>query len=176
MTALIFVVSSLSHLVVMVFLLRLLLPLCHADSRNPFSQGVLRLTNPVILPLRRVLPPIKRFDTASLVALLLVQLAGTALVWFLSGMNLAAPGLLLLASLRELLSLLLQFYFFALLLHALLSWISPGAYTPAASILNSLCAPVLRPFQRLIPPIAGMDLSVLFALIAIQAVQILLNS
>ncbi|MGD9843024.1 MAG: YggT family protein [Steroidobacteraceae bacterium] len=175
MTALIFIITTLSHLVIMVFLLRLLLPLCRADIRNPFSQGVLRLTNPVILPLRRLLPPIKRLDTATLVALLLVQLASTAIVWTLRGLSLTSPHLLLLASLHELLSLVLQFYFFALLLYAILSWISPSTYTPAASILNSLCVPVIRPFQRLIPPIAGLDLSVLFALIAIQALQILLN-
>jgi YggT family protein len=57
-----------------------------------------------------------------------------------------------------------------------LSWVAPGTYSPGANLVNSLVAPVLRPFRRLIPPIAGLDLSALFALIAIQALQILLNS
>lgn len=175
MTALIFIVRTLLGLLITVFLLRVLLPLCRADARNPLSQAVIKLTNPLVMPLRRVLPPIKRLDTASLVALLVVQLASTALVWLLSGLTLSASGLLYAAT-RELLSLLLQFYFFVILINAVLSWVAPATYSPAASVLNSLCAPVIRPFQRLIPPIAGIDLSALFALIVIQALQILLNS
>lgn len=176
MSALIFIVKTLSGLLIMVFLLRLLLPLCRADSRNPFSQAVIKLTNPVVRPLRQLLPPMGRVDTASVVALLAVQLASTAVVWLLSGLGLNAPMALIYSALRDLLSMLLQFYFIIILLNALLSWVAPGAHSPGASLLNSLCTPVLRPFQRLIPPIAGLDLSALFALIAIQALQILLNS
>ncbi|MGC3983050.1 MAG: YggT family protein [Steroidobacteraceae bacterium] len=175
MNALIFIVSTLLSLLVTVFLLRLLLPLCRADARNPLSQAIIKLTNPLVLPLRRVLPPIKRLDTASLVALFLVQLASVTIIWILKGIPLTGSALLF-ATVRELLSMLLQFYFFAILIYALLSWVAPGNYSPATSILNSLCEPVIRPFQRVIPPIAGLDLSAMFALIAIQAVRILLNS
>lgn len=176
MAALIFIIQTLLGLLVMAFLLRLLLPLCRADARNPLSQAIIKLTNPLVLPLRRVLPPIKRLDTASLVALLAVQLASTAIVWVLSGYGLSAPIALIFAALRELLLTLLQFYFIAILINALLSWVAPGTYSPAVNILDSLCAPVLRPFRRLIPPIAGIDLSALFALIAIQAVRILITN
>ncbi len=176
MAALIFVVQALLGLLVTVFLLRMLLPLCRADARNPLSQAVIRLTNPLVLPLRRVLAPIGRLDIASLVAVLAVQLATTTLIWVLRGYGLGAPGALIFTALRELLTTLLQLYFFVILIGAVLSWIAPGTYSPGASLLQSLSAPVLRPFQRLIPPIAGIDLSALFALIAIQAVQILLNS
>lgn len=175
MAALIFIIKTLMGLLTCVFLLRLLLPLCRADSRNPFSQAVIRFTNPLVLPLRRVLPPIKRLDTASLVSLLLVHLATTVLIAVLRGYGLSFPGLLL-VGLRDLLSLILQFYFVVLLFFAVLSWVAPGTYSPASSVITSLSTPVVRPFQRLIPPIAGIDLSVLFALIAIQALQILLNS
>ena len=175
MTALIFIVKTLLGLLITVFLLRVLLPLCRADARNPLSQAVIKLTNPLVLPLRRVFPPFGRLDTASLLALLATQFASTALVLMLRGFPLSAP-LLLQTGLRELLSLILQFYFFVILINALLSWVSPGTYSPAANILDSLCDPVLRPFRRLIPPIVGIDLSALFALIAIQALQILLNS
>lgn len=175
MTAIIFIIRTLLGLLTMVFLLRLLLPLCRADARNPFSQAIIRFTNPLVLPLRRILPPIGRLDTGSLVSLLLVQLATTAVITLLSGDGLGFPGLLL-TSLRDLLSLVLQFYFVVLLVYALLSWVAPGTYSPASSVITSLSTPIVRPFQRLIPPIAGIDLSVLFALIAIQALQILLRS
>lgn len=175
MAAILFIVQTLLGLLTVVFLLRLLLPLSRADARNPFSQSIIRLTNPLVLPLRKLLPPIQRLDTASLVALLLVQLGCSTLMALLRGYGLVFPGLLL-GSLRDLLSLVLQFYFVVLLIYAVLSWVAPGTYSPAASIVSSLSEPVVRPFRRLIPPIAGLDLSVLFALIAIQALQILLNS
>lgn len=176
MAALIFIIQALLGLLVTVFLLRLLLPLCRADARNPLSQAVIKITNPLVMPLRRVLGPVGRMDTASLVAVLLVQLTSTSVVWMLRGLGLDAPGALIFTAIRELLSTLLQLYFFVILIGAVLSWISPGTYSPGANLLHSLSAPVLRPFQRLIPPIAGIDLSAVFALIAIQAVQILLNS
>lgn len=175
MQALIFIVQTLLQLLVVVFLLRLLLPLCRADARNPISQAVIRLSNPLVLPLRRVIPAIRKLDTASLVALLLVQLAATAIVFLLSGVGIRSPVGLVLFALRELTLTVLQFYFFAILIYALLSWIAPAAYSPAASLLTSLCEPVIRPVRRIIPPIAGLDLSALFVLIAIQALQIVIR-
>src|SRR4029079_8039067 len=83
MRAITFVVGALLQLVVTIFLLRVLLPLARADSRNQLSQAVIRMTNPLVLPLRRILPPIGKVDTASIVALLLVQAAATATLWLL---------------------------------------------------------------------------------------------
>ena len=86
MEAIRFIVGTLLQvLLVMVFLLRVLLPLVRADSRNQLSQAVIRLTNPLVLPLRRVLPPIGKVDTASIVALIIVQAAAVAMLWLLGG-------------------------------------------------------------------------------------------
>lgn len=175
MQALTFIVQTLLQLLVLVFLLRFLLPLCRADSRNPISQAVIRLSNPLVLPLRRVIPAIRRIDTASLIAVLLVQIAATGIVFVLSGLGISSPLGLLVFALRELAVTCLQFYFFAILVYALLSWIAPSAYSPAANLLTSLCEPVIRPVRRVIPPIAGLDLSALFVLIAIQALQIVIR-
>jgi YggT family protein len=173
MQALVFIVQTLFQLLATVFLLRFLLPLCRADARNPLSQAVIRLTNPLVLPLRRAVPAIGKIDTASLIALLLVQVAATAIIFLLNGLGFSSPVSIILIACRELALTVLQFYFFAILIYALLSWIAPSAYSPAASLLASLCEPVLRPVRRLIPPIAGLDLSALILLIAIQALQIL---
>lgn len=175
MVALLFIVQTLLQLLIVVFLLRFLLPLCRADARNPVSQAVIRLTNPLVLPLRRVVPAFGKIDTASLIALLLVQIAATAVIFLLSGLGVSSPASILLVALRELALTCLQFYFFAILIYALLSWIAPSAYSPAASLLTSLCTPILRPVKRLIPPIAGIDMSALFVLIAIQALQLLIR-
>lgn len=174
MAALIFIVKSLLGLVVWAFLLRVLLPLCRADARNPFSQAIIRFTNPLVMPLRRVLPAWGRIDTGALVALLLVQLIATGVVWLMQGLPLFPAAILATAG-RDLIIALLQLYFIVILGYVILSWVAPGTYSPGTNLLASLSNPVLRPFQRLIPPIAGIDFSAVFALIAIQALQILLR-
>lgn len=177
MDALIFIVRTLLQLLlVTVFLLRVLLPLVRADSRNQLSQAVIRLTNPLVLPLRRILPPIGKIDTASIVALLIVQFAATAVLWLLGAYPLVFTlGQFTYIALLTLVLTILQFYTFAILLYVLLSWIAPGTYSPAAMILSSLCEPILRPVRRVLPPIAGIDLSALFVIIGLQALYILIT-
>ena len=177
MQALIFIVHTLLQvLLVTVFLLRVLLPLTRADARNQLSQAVIRLTNPLVLPLRRLLPPAGKIDTASIVALLIVQIAATATLWLLGAYpSVEMPAQFFYIALRSLLSTILQFYTFALVLYILLSWVAPGTYSPASSLLANLCEPLLRPVRRIIPPIAGLDLSALFVIIALQALYISIN-
>jgi YggT family protein len=174
MEAIRFIVGTLLQvLLVMVFLLRVLLPLVRADSRNQLSQAVIRLTNPLVLPLRRVLPPIGKVDTASIVALLIVQAAAIATLWLLGAYPwVFTPEQFLYVVVMALVTTILRFYIFALLLYVVLSWIAPGTYSPAAALLESLCEPLLRPVRRLIPPLAGIDLSALFVLIGLQAIHI----
>jgi YggT family protein len=177
MDALIFIVRTiLQVLLVTVFLLRVLFPLVRADSRNQLSQAVIRLTNPLVLPLRRVLPPMRKIDTASIVALLIVQAAATAILWLLGAYPWVYNGVQFTVEVvRSLAATVLQFYTFALFLFILLSWVAPGAYSPAAGLLASICEPLLRPVRRVIPPIAGLDLSALFLIIALQALYILIS-
>jgi YggT family protein len=174
MAALIFILDALLTLVVVAFLLRLLMPVVRADFRNPVGQAVLQFTNPLVMPLRKLLPPAGRLDVASVVALLAVQLAKTAVLWLMAGGGLV-PLPLLIAALRDLASTVLQFYFVAVLIYALLSWVAPGRYSPGAQLLGRLCEPLLAPLRRVIPPIGGLDLSALFVLIGLQALQILLR-
>jgi YggT family protein len=174
MAAILFILNALLTLLVIAYLLRVVMPLVRADFRNPLGQAVLRFTDPLVRPLRRVLHPVGRVDVASIVALVVVQLAATALLTLVAGGGLL-PGPLLVAALYRLADTVLQFYSVALLIYVLLSWIAPGAYSPATQLLDRLCEPLLRPFRRLIPPIGGLDFSPLFVLIGLQAVQILLR-
>ena len=174
MIAVLFIVRVLLSLALFVVLARLLLQWTRADFRNPISQAVVRLTNPLVIPLRRVLPPIGKVDTASVVALLLVA---SVEVLILAGLHGAAfPSALQFAEevVLEIARMLLQTYLCAIFLYAVLSLIAPGGYSPLQSVLTSLCEPVLRPFRRLIPAVAGLDLSPLWAIIAIQATLLLL--
>jgi YggT family protein len=174
MTAILFVLDALLTLVVVAFLLRVLMPLTRADFRSPIGQAVLRLTNPVVMPIRRLLPPAGRVDVASIVALLLVQLVKSMALRLVAGGGLALVSLLPWA-LRDLARTVLQFYFVVILLYALLSWVAPRGHGPGADLLARLAEPVLAPLRRIIPPLGGLDLSPLFVLIGLQALQILLR-
>src|SRR5215207_6344081 len=122
MRALTFVIGALLQLVVTIFLLRVLLPLARADSRNQQSQAVIRLTNRVVLPLRRLLPPVGKIDTASIVALVLVQLIATVILWSLRQYPwVLTPPQFFLVALGSLLGTVLMFYTFAMVLYVLLS-------------------------------------------------------
>lgn len=176
MNALIFIVSAVLQIVLIVFLLRVLLPLSRSDSRNQLSQAVIRLSNPLVLPLRKMLPPVGKMDTASVIALLLVQTAVSATLWLLGAFPwVLAPPQFVQLVLISLVTLVLHFYIFALLLYVLLSWVAPGTYSPAGALLESLCEPLLRPVRRLIPPLAGIDFSALILIILLQAINILIG-
>jgi YggT family protein len=174
MAALLFILDALVSLVVIAFLLRLVMPLVRADFRDPIGQAVLTLTNPVVLPLRRLFKPAGRVDVASVVALLLVQFTGTALLQAVAGGGIALERVLF-TGLRSLAQTVLQFYFVAVLLNALMSWVAPGGHGPALRLLDKLCDPLLNPLRRIVPPLGGLDLTPLFVLIGLQALQILLR-
>lgn len=175
MSALFYIVETLLSLVFFVFLLRLLLQLVRADFRNPVAQAIVRLTNPLILPLRRILPPAGKLDTASIVAVVLIVLAEVGLMYALrTGTLPGAITWLRLAALDAVVKVL-WVYFYAIVLYALISLIAPGQHSPVSLLLDSICEPVLRPFRRMIPPIGGIDLSPLWVCIALQALLILLR-
>jgi YggT family protein len=175
MNALYFIVDTLLSLLLFVVLLRLLLQVARADFRNPISQAVVRLTNPLVLPLRRIFPPVRKIDTASVVAVLITGAAVVAALSLLRGAGLPEPLAWLQTTLLEIVRMALWTYFYAILFYALLSFLAPGTYSPVHPLLDSLCDPVLRPFRRLIPPIGGLDLSPLWTMIVIQAALILLR-
>jgi len=175
MGAIIFIVDTLLQLAVFVVLARLLLQWSRADFRNPICHAVVRVTNPLILPLRRILPPVRKLDTASVVALLVVASIDVLVIQGLSGLGLPDAVLWIRSVVLVIVRMLLQTYFWAIFIYALLSLIAPGGYSPLQSVLATVCEPVLRPIRRLIPALAGIDLSPLWACIAIQALLILIR-
>lgn len=171
--ALLFLISAVFDLAVCLFLLRVLLQLVRADFYNPISQLVWRMTQPIIIPMTRALPRYKRFDIASaLVVLVLAMIEVEAI-----GSVLSAQIPLLLAAwfaLLKVAAMLLRLYTLSLFVQAILSWVGPGTSNPAANVLWSLNEPLLRPVRRILPAIAGLDLSPLVVMIALQVVYRLL--
>jgi len=174
MAALHFIVNSVLSFAVYCFLFRVLLQLARADFRNPLSQAILALTNWLVMPLRRVLPPVGRVDTASIVALLAVQIGATLILFRLQTGVLMPLVPLLVASLRMLLATVLLLYTVLIVIYALLSFIAPGARSPATSLLASLCEPLLGPLRRLGLVVGGLDLSPLVAIVGLQALRLLI--
>jgi len=173
--ALTFIVKTLLDLYILTFILRFIMQWVRADFRNPISQFFVRVTNPLIVPARRLIPSMGRLDTATIVVVLLLELVITIILVNLTCINehpnfIQIIGLMLL----RLVYTTLRLYLFVIIVYVLMTWISPGTYNPAMYLLSSIATPVLRPFRRLIPVIAGIDLSPLFALIAIQALTMLL--
>ncbi|MFM7395994.1 MAG: YggT family protein [Gammaproteobacteria bacterium] len=170
-----FLAETFFSLLVYAFLLRLLLQWARANFRNPIADAILRVTNWLILPLRRVLPPIGRVDTATVVAAYAISLVQTAAlsVILVGVLPDALPWML--AAAIELLRSALWLYFWAIFIYALASMIAPGVRSPLQDLLESLCEPVLERIRSAVPAIAGLDLSPMWAGIIIQVLLILIR-
>jgi YggT family protein len=175
MEAIRYIVDTLLWLLTLAFLLRLLFQLVRADFRDPMADALVRVTNWLILPLRRVLPPIRKVDTATVVAVLLIASLRTFVEMVLSGESIGDWIIFLHITVVDLIDLILRVYLFALLLYWLTSFVSPGGYAPGLRLLGQLCEPVLKPVRRVIPPIGQIDFSVLWVSIAIGALLVLLR-
>jgi YggT family protein len=171
----VYLVQTLISLYLVAMLLRLLLQLVRADFYNPICQFVVKVTNPLVVPLRRLLPGFAGIDLASLVLAILLQVAAISVVLLLNGFGLPNPVLLLLWGLLGVLGMLVNLYFFALLAMIILSWVAPGSYHPAVALLYQVTEPVMAPFRKLLPPLGGLDLSPILVFILINVLQIALR-
>ena len=174
--ALIFLIQTAAWLFTLALLLRFLLQWARAGARNPVSDFVNALTNFAVRPVRRVVPGLWGLDLATLLLAWLVQFIELFLILELRGFELGpdagrallAIGLLAVVNLAR---LMLYIVIGVVIVQAVLSWINP--YSPIAPLLNALTRPLLRPFQRVIPPVANVDLSPLFVIIACQLLLML---
>jgi YggT family protein len=164
---LVFLLRTLLELYTAVLMLRFLLQQVRADFYNPLSQFIVKLTSALVLPARRIVPGIRGYDVATLVLVLGCIVIKVVLVASLSGARFGVLDVVL-VTMQELLLLIINLFMFAVFVQAILSWVNPDPYHPLASLLRSLTAPVLRPFQQLIKPVSGFDLSPLVALLALQ--------
>jgi len=168
-----FLISTLISLYILAVMLRFLLGVVRADFYNPVSQFLVRVTNPLLVPMRKIIPVIGKYDTAALVLMLVLQLFSVFIVVSLRGAS--VPFLtLLMYSVGELFMLLINILLISIVVQVILSWVNPGIYSPVNSLLYSLTNPIMKPIQRIIPPLSGIDLSPLFAIIFLQVVRMLI--
>lgn len=170
-----FLIHSLATLYLIVVMLRFLLQQARADFYNPVSQFTVKATNPLLVPLRRMIPGLAGIDIASIALALLLQFAAIELLALFSGVGFINPVTALIWGALGCLTLVVNIYFFGLIIMIIVSWIAPHSHNPALILLQQLLEPFMAPFRRFIPPMGGIDLSPIFAFLALQVVKIILS-
>ena len=163
-------------LYILAMLLRFLLQAVRADFYNPISQSLVKVTNPLVIPLRKILPGFGGLDLASLLLALILQILMVTLLVLIQTGAMLAPLPLLLVGVLGLASYLLKIYFFALLAMIVLSWIAPGGNHPALYLLHQITEPVMVPFRKVLPAMGGLDFSPILVFIIINVLQIVLRN
>jgi YggT family protein len=162
-----YLIGTLIDLYITALLLRLLLQWVRADFYNPICQFLVQVTNPAVVPLRRVIPSIRQIDTATVLLIFVLEVFS---VWIASRIvaNPIGGQEIIIVALMKLAATVLFTYFILIIASVIISWVGARMRHPVVPIVYQLTEPVLRPFRKVIPPIAGIDLSPLFALIAIN--------
>jgi YggT family protein len=166
MNPFVFLIDILLHLYISALMLRIILQVVRADFYNPISQFIVKITNPVVKPLRKIIPGFWGIDMATLVIVLALGMVKTLVVH-----GVLPVEWLIIKSLIETIDLALSVFLYAIIIQALLSWVNPDPYNPVVGLLNSITWPVLKHFRKLMPDLGGFDLSPIFAIIAILFVQ-----
>jgi len=164
-----FLIDTVIGLYTLVVMLRFLFQLTRADYHNPISQIVVKLSNPPLVRLRRVVPSLPGIDTAAVVLLLILEMCRIAGINLLSGHSPAIVGLVLL-SVGELLKLAIYIIIFSIFIRAMLSWFSGAGYTPVLRLMHTFTEPVLKTFRRLLPVTGGLDFSPIAVFIVFMVV------
>lgn len=165
-----FLIQFLVGLVIFALMLRFLLRATYADWHHPIVKFIAKVTNPLCAPLNKVLPAKGRWDWSAIGTAIIIQALFIVLIGWLTDRAFGVPFIAL-ASVTEIANQLLDMMFWLIIIQAVLSWVSQG-YNPNTAIFDQLTQPILAPFRRLIPPISGLDLSPLVAIVAIKLFQI----
>lgn len=173
MQSILFLIRTLGDLYVMTFVLRFLLQWVRADFYNPLAQFVVRATNPLVVPARRLIPAAGGVDLPTLIVMVLLE---AALIWTMFALVsvTVAPVAFVLYVVLRLISTTLYLYMLSIFLYVILSWIAPGGYHPVGRMLADLNEPLLWPLRRILPPIGGLDLAPMLAIILIIAARMAL--
>lgn len=170
-SALLFLINTVFDLFLFILMVRIILVYVRANYFDPLTQLITKLTDFAVKPLRRIIPNIYRFETASIVLVIILELIKFSLILSLT-VGIHNIMALFIFSFADMIKLLLQTFFYAILIQAIMSWVQPVSMM--AHSLYQITQPIMRPFRRLIPPVSGFDVSPIPALILLQVLIILL--
>ena len=151
-------------------MLRFLMQVCRVDYYNPLCQGIVKITDPAIRPLRKVLPTVRGVDFATLTVAFIVQLIAVILVMLIVGGYPFLPEYIAWVFLG-MFSIIFDIYFFALLIMVISSWIAPYSNHPVLSLINQLTEPLCTPARKLLPPMGGIDFSIILVFVCISLID-----
>ena len=171
----IFLVDTLFSLYIGAVVLRLLLALARANFYNPLSQFLVKITNPVLVPMRRMIPAMGKVDTAAVVLAVGLTVIKVLLLLGLKGGGADLFGIVVF-SVLEVIRTVIHIYIFALVVQAVLSWVGNTYGNPLADLLNSLTEPLLRRIRGFVPVIGMVDLAPMVAILLLYVVLIIFQS
>jgi YggT family protein len=172
-TALIYVLQTIGSLYLLIVLLRFVLQLVRADFYNPLSQFAVRATQPLLRPIRRIIPSLFGLDMSSLLLAIVIQLILMALTLLLAYGTTGNPVQLLIWSIIGVTALFLNIFFFAMIISVILSWVAPASHNPGAELVNQICEPMLAPLRRILPNLGGLDISPILAFMVLKLLDML---
>lgn len=167
----VYLIQTLMGLFILIVCLRLLIQAVRADFYNPISQGVIRLTDPILKPMRRYIPSYRNIDLSAIILALALQMLQITLILLLIGSAIPNPLTQLLWSILGLGSLILNIYYFALIIMVIVSWVAPHGNHPAITLIYQIVEPVCAPARRLLPPMGGLDLSIILVFVTITLID-----
>jgi len=166
-----FLLQFLSGLVIFALLLRFFMRAAYIDWRHPVVNFIAKVTNPLCAPINQLLPKPNRWDWSALITAALIQVILVLIIGWLTERQFGIP-VIVISAVTEIMNQLLDMMFWLIIIQVILSWVSP-TYNPNTAIFFKLAEPILKPFQRLIPPMGGLDLSPISAIVAIKLTQII---
>jgi YggT family protein len=169
----IYLIQTFFGLYTIVLMLRFLMQVSRVDYYNPLSQGIVKITDPAIRPFRKVFPTVYGIDFATLAVALLVQLVAVMLIMTLIGQPFFHP-LYIAWVMLGLFAIIFKIYFFALIISVIASFLAQGSAHPALTLVHQIIEPICAPARRILPPMGGMDFSIILVFVAIQLVNLLI--
>lgn len=170
-SALDFAVSFILQIVTFLFVARFLLQACRVDFYNPVSQGLVKLTDPVLRPLRLVLPGYRNLDFAAFLAAVVVQILLVMSLAALQGGYVGSVATIILAGVLKVMLLCIRIFWWSILIVIIAGWVAPGNYHPALALLQQITEPLLAPARRLLPPMGGLDFSPIVVFLILGVIE-----
>lgn len=167
----IYIISSLGSIFLSFVVLRFLLQLVRADYYNPISKAVVKLTNPLLIPLRKIIPGFFGIDFAGIILAILVQALILQVIFLISGYGLPNPLMLFLWSVLGVVGLVLTIYYFGIFIVMIASWVAPYSSHPALTLLNQIIDPIMAPFRKIVPSMGGLDFSPMLVIMILHVLR-----
>ncbi len=167
-------VNAVAGFFLFIIVLRFLLQAARADFYNPISQFVIKATNPLLVPVRKLVPGFGGFDIAALVLLVAVELVAIILSLLIMDYSpLPVTNIAIWAVLGGV-GLFLKLYFWGILIMIVASWLAPQSQNPALVLLRQIVEPVMKPIRKMLPDMGGLDISPIIVFLAIQVLEVIL--